>query len=171
MHRGHHHHHHHDHDFAHGEAPAHPGHNGPAKDAVQWQTPHAHEHHHPEPKAPEPDFDLIEAAFADAFPQAPDPTSFLRMAGVPFVGRDGTGRRLFLLRVETGATTDIGSVTPVLGGGSVRYAPLPSHMTSRRRELAIVYTDGTKTIRLSLGEAKLLKDETLSEAGEAATPS
>jgi len=83
----------------------------------------------------------VEAAFADTFPKAADPTSFLRLAGIPFTGRDGAGRTLNLLRVEFEKATDVGSVTPHLGGGSLAYTPLPAKMVSRRRRLAFVYQD------------------------------
>jgi hypothetical protein len=60
-----------------------PGHN--ARPAQQWQTPHLpHSHDHPEDDGEEPDLDLVEAAFVEGFERAPDPTSFIRRAGVPF---------------------------------------------------------------------------------------
>ena len=84
MHDDHHHHEHGHHDHG-------PGHNHPPRQAVQWQTPHR-----PagamalSPEQPEPDFDLVEAAFAEGFATASDPTSFLRLAGVPFEGTDAS---------------------------------------------------------------------------------
>ncbi len=179
MHRGHRHfhphgEHHHDHDHGHDHGHGHghghaPGHNHPGRPVAQWQTPHAPEGSAAPETAPEPDFDLVEAAFADAFPKAPDATSFLRLAGIPFVGRRGDGARLFLLRVETEEAVDVGSVTPSLGGRSVRYAPLPEKLVSRRRHLRFLYTDGRAVVPLTLGEARGLADETLrEEGGEAA---
>lgn len=145
----------------HHDAPGH-GHNHVPRRPVQWQTPHkAHHEHPPEPTAGEPDFDLVEAAFVESFATASDPTSFLRLAGVPFVGTDGSGRRLSLLRVEIDQTTDLGALTPHLGGGSFRYDPLPAKLVSRRRRLRLVYHDGEGLRALSLAEAKALTAEAL----------
>ncbi len=110
----------------------------------------------PEAAPREPDLDLVETAFVDAFPRAPDPTSFLRLAGVPFVGESSEGKRLSLLRVEVSQTTDIGALTPHLGGTGHRYDPLPAKMTSQRQKLALVYFDGTAAVSLSLAEARAL---------------
>jgi hypothetical protein len=63
---------------------------------------------------------------------------------------------LSLLRVEANAATDIGTLTPHLGGASFRYDPLPAAMTSRRKTLAFVYFDGGGLVRLSLADAKAL---------------
>lgn len=150
MHLGHDH-----HDHGHGGF----GHNGDA--ARQWQTPHRPAGIETKDESPrEPDLDLVETAFVDAFPRAPDPTSFLRLAGVPFIGERPDGTELSLLRVEVNHTTDIGTVTPHLGGGSHRYDPLPGKMTSQRRTLALVYFDGLGLRPLSLAEAKALKNLT-----------
>lgn len=135
-----------------------PGHNHP-KTAVQWQVRHETHHHDDTPPA-ERDLDLVESSFVEGFERATDPTSFLRLAGIPFVGEDGQGRRLHLLRVEMESLTDIGAVSPLLGGNRVRYDPLPSRLVSRRRELAFVYHDGTAMARLSFAEARRLSDET-----------
>lgn len=141
-------HHHHDHPGV--------GHNGHAP-ARQWQTPHRAPGDPKPSEAPsEPDLDLVETAFLDSFPACPDPTSFLRLAGVPFAGKGKDGTTLHLLRVEMEQVTDIGSITPHLGGGH-RYDPLPAAMTSRRRRLAFVYFDGGGIVRLSLAAAKALQ--------------
>lgn len=131
------------------------GHNhGPAR-AAQWQVPHLpHDHGPPTPDQPEPDFDLVEAAFAEGFATTSDPTSFLRLAGVPFEAADAAGTRLCLLRVELEQMADMGTVTPHLGGGSFRYDPLPAKLVSRRRRLRLVYHDGKGLRRLTLGEAR-----------------
>ena len=145
-------HHHHEHGNDHGGI-GHNGH-GPAR---QWQTPHLPAGHPtPAPEQPEPDLDLVETAFLDAFPSAPDPTSFLRLAGVPFTGRGKDGVVLSLLRVEADQATDVGTLTPHLGGGGFRYDPLPAAMTSRRKSLTFVYFDGGGLVRLTLAEAKAL---------------
>jgi hypothetical protein len=126
---------------------------------VQWQVPHRRAGEEPGAAHPEMrDLDLVEASFVEGFGRCSDPTSFLRLAGVPFMGVDAARRQLHLLRVELGELTDIGSVVPLLGGQGVRYAPLPGRMTSRRRHLAFVYHDGSQTVRLDFGQARALKD-------------
>jgi len=103
--------------------------------------------------APEPDLDKVEKAFVDGFLAAADPTSFLRLAHVPFeMVRDATTLRL--LRVEIDALTDVGSLTPHLGGGSFRYDPLPSNFVSQRRRLRFVFFDGTGLLALSYAEIR-----------------
>lgn len=173
MHRGHDHHHDHGagghahshgHTHAHAESHAHahsPGHNhghGPRRTA-QWQKPHL-----PEPPEPddhvhvEPDLDLVEKAFVESFASASDPTSFLRLARIPFDAVTAEGVRVSLLRVETSETTDVGAVMPHLGGGTFRYDPLPAAMTSRRKTLRFVYFDGRATLPLTLGEVRTLAE-------------
>jgi len=153
MHGGHDHDHHH-----HGNGAS--GHNhGVPPRAAQWQTPHlpgghAHDdshHHH------EPDLDLVEKAFVESFSTASDPTSFLRVARIPFEATEASGRRLVLLRVETDGVTDVGSITPQLGGGAMRYDPLPARMVSQRRRLRFVYFDGASPRALSLAEVRELE--------------
>lgn len=152
MHRGHYHSHdHHDHGHDDNESPG-PGHNAPRR-AVQWQTPHDPRASQPMAKPLEPDFDLIEAAFVDGFGRADDPTSFLRLARVPFAGKTADGETLNLLRVEIEDAVDVGSITPHLGGGSMSYKPLPAKMASRRRRLAFIYFDGQGARRLTFAEA------------------
>jgi hypothetical protein len=146
MHEGHDHHHH---GFGHN------GHRVP----TQWQTPHLPDAAPVPEAAPEPDLDLIEKSFLDAFPKIADATSFLRLAGVPFVGLTGDGRTLSLLRVEAQLVTDIGALSPGLGGGH-RYDPLPAAMVSKRETLGFVYYDGSNLERLTLAEARALTDAT-----------
>lgn len=135
------------------------GHNAPSADAAQWQTPHLPDGGpQAEPLSDEQqDLDLVEKAFAQAFVAASDPTSFLRLAGVPFRGTRADGKTLSLLRVEHAMTTDIGSLTPNLGGGSFQYDPLPERMVSRRDALAFVYYDGEQLQHLALAEARALE--------------
>ncbi len=155
MHRGHD---HHDHGGA-GAIHFGPGHNharSPQR-VVQWQRPHLDQAHGDEAHAdahPEPDLDLVETAFVEAFASASDPTSFLRLAQVPFEGTAPDGARLALLRVEVDAVTDVGSVMPHLGGESFRYDPLPARMVARRRRLRFVYGDGRTTRALSFAEVR-----------------
>ncbi|MAI48106.1 MAG: hypothetical protein CBC34_019210 [Hyphomicrobiaceae bacterium TMED74] len=114
---------------------------------------HAHEAH---ANNEHQDLDLVEKAFVQAFAGASDPTSFLRLAGVVFEGTNSDGERLTLLRVEQSQSTDIGSVTPHLGGESYRYDPMPAKLISRRDHLGFVYFDGVQVVTLGLQEAKAL---------------
>ena len=136
-----------------------PGHNralGPER-VAQWQRPHlaadpaaeAHDDAHAEP-----DLDLVETAFVEGFAGAPDPTSFLRLAQVPFEAVATDGARLALLRVEVDAVTDVGSLMPHLGGASFRYDPLPAALVARRRRLRFVYGDGRGLRALSFAEVR-----------------
>ena len=162
MHRGHDHGHPHGdsghrHD-AHGHTPG-PGHNHPhPPKTAQWQTPHLSHAHTPEPAAGEPDLDLVEAAFVEGFTTATDPTSFLRVARVPFEAKTADGSKLALLRVEVEAMTDVGTITPHLGGGTFRYDPLPGKIASRRRKLKFVYFDGSAARALTLGDVRELTE-------------
>ena len=61
----------------------------------------------------------METAFLDAFPRAPDPTNFLRTAGIPFTATNAAGNTLRLLRVEANQTTDVGTLTPHLGAAAI----------------------------------------------------
>lgn len=160
-HHGHHHHGHHHHGHGHGHDHGHghgrPGHNG-GRGPLQWQTPHLPPGHEPAPSPAVRDLDLVEKAFVDGFAGAPDVPSFLRLAGIAFVGVDGRNRRLHLLRVEVQDCADVGSITPLLGGDGVRYDPLPEKLSSRRKSLAFVYHDGNGLVRLGFGEARALVD-------------
>jgi hypothetical protein len=63
------------------------------------------------------------------------------------------GIRLQLLRVEIDALTDVGSLTPHLGGETFRYDPLPTGLISQRRRLRFVYFDGRGLRALSFADA------------------
>jgi hypothetical protein len=159
MHRGDDHQHH---DFGGGASATHfgPGHNHAhgAPRVAQWQRPHlddAQAHAH-DVGGVEPDLDLVETAFVEAFAHAPDPTSFLRLAQVPFEATAADGARLALLRVEVDAVTDVGSVMPHLGGESFRYDPLPATLVARRRGLRFVYGDGRGLRTLSFADVRTL---------------
>jgi hypothetical protein len=153
-HHSHSHHHSHDHDHHHDHAPHGPGHNMPhsSRAAAQWQTPHRPDSAAATP-AVEPDLDKVEKAFVDGFLAATDPTSFLRLARVPFE-MTANGTTLRLLRVEIDALTDVGSLTPHLGGGSFRYDPLPANFISQRRRLRFVYFDGENLRGMSYAEPR-----------------
>jgi hypothetical protein len=136
--------------------PAQPGHNG-ARDPVQWQTPHLPAGHAGEPITPnERDLDLVEASFVEGFARSSDATSFLRLAGIPFVGIAAHGQQLHLLRVEIKDVADVGSAVPLLGGEGMRYDPLPEKLVSRRRHLSFVYHDGGQVVLLAFAEARAL---------------
>jgi hypothetical protein len=137
-----------------------PGHNRAtaAKPVAQWQTPHRPSGPAPEPPSGgEPDLDLVEAAFTEAFAAAGDPTSFLRLAAVPFEAVAADGKRLALLRVEIDDVADVGAITPHLGGSTFRYDPLPARMVSKRRRLRFIYFDGEALRPLTLDEARRLR--------------
>jgi hypothetical protein len=153
MHRG------HDHDHDSGGGASQPaiagvGHNQVnAPRLAQWQVLHGD----PKTGGIEPcgtvtDLDLVEAAFVEGFLAASDPTSFLRLARVPFRATALDGATLSLLRVEVDSIADVGTVTPHLGGDTFRYDPLPARMVSRRRRLRFIYFDGTRLRPLGLAE-------------------
>jgi hypothetical protein len=162
MHRGHDHH-HPDHGDGSGAvrliARPGPGHNHGPQRVAQWQRPHlddSHQHGAGDDVQPEADLDLVETAFVEGFATAPDPTSFLRLAQVPFEAVAADGAQIALLRVEVDAVTDVGSVMPHLGGESFRYDPLPATLVARRRRLRFVYGDGRGVRTLSFAEVRVL---------------
>ena len=138
----------HDHDHDHGDGGAGHNHRGRDGKVVQWQTPHKPHR--------EADLDLVEMAFVEGFARASDPASFLRLAHIPFEARGAAGTRLALLRVETDAVTDVGALMPHLGGGTMRYDPLPARMVTHRRRLRFVYFDGSSAVVLTLADVRAL---------------
>jgi hypothetical protein len=130
-------------------------HNAP-RTTAQWQTPHLPAGETHQAAEPEHDLDLVEASFVEGFARCTDPTSFLRLAGVPFTGTDGSGRQLHLLRVEIEDVTDVGSAVPLLGGEGLRYDPLPARLVSHRRQLWFAYHDGSQIVRLDFAAARAL---------------
>ncbi|MDJ0683511.1 MAG: hypothetical protein QNJ84_02305 [Alphaproteobacteria bacterium] len=136
------------------------GHNSAAGRPTQWQTPHLpHDHEGETTTDPrEPDLDLVESAFVEAFGSATDPTSFLRLSKIPFVTERG-GTKLELLRVQVESTADVASVTPWMGGGH-RVAPLPAALVSRRGRLRFVYLASDQRLELSLADVRDLPDLT-----------
>jgi hypothetical protein len=162
MHRGHDHDHHH-HNGSGGSSGHHAlpaaGHNHVHRPAgvAQWQTPHLGEGQQAaEQQQGEPDLDQVEAAFVEGFAAAADPTSFLRLANVPFETTAVDGTKLVLLRVETDLVTDVGSIMPHLGGATFRYDPLPAAMVTRRRRLRFIYRDEGGVRALSFAEVRAL---------------
>ncbi|MBO0903979.1 hypothetical protein J1C47_10020 [Jiella sp. MQZ13P-4] len=113
--------------------------------------PEDDDHHHHEA-----DLDLVEKAFVEGFQSAPDPTSFLRLAGIPFEARLSDGTELRLLRVSQERRVDMGSLTPHLGGRTFRYDPLPAQMVSKRDHLVFVYFDGESTRQYAFEDARAL---------------
>lgn len=138
-----------------------PGHNhapGPQR-VAQWQRPHLDDGQargNQDETDIEPDLDLVETAFVEGFAGASDPTSFLRVAQVPFEAVAADGARLALLRVEVDAVTDVGSVMPHLGGATFRYDPLPAALVVRRRRLRFVFGDGRGVRTLSFAQVRAL---------------
>ncbi len=124
--------------------------------AAQWQTPHLPHDHKADDEHHEPDLDLVEMAFVEGFAAAKDPASFLRLARIPFKAIDAEGRALVLLRVESEAVADVGALMPHIGGGSLRYDPLPARMVTHRRKLRFVYFDGVHPRVLTLAETRNL---------------
>jgi hypothetical protein len=153
MHQGH----DHDHHFHGNGASAGHNHVQPIRGTVQWETPHLPHDHHLDNKSHELDLDLVEMAFVEGFATAKDPASFLRLARVPFDTIDAAGTKLVLLRVESDAVTDVGALMPQLGGGALRYDPLPARMLTHRRRLRFVYFDGNAPRVLTLGEVRELE--------------
>lgn len=137
-----------------------PGHNRPraTQQPAQWQLRHADNGpaEGDGQRDGETDLDLVAAAFVEGFLAASDPTSFLRLAKVPFQASDADGAQLSLLRVEIDTIADVGSITPHLGGTSFRYDPLPIRMVSRRKRIRLVYFDGQGLRPFDLAEAMKL---------------
>ena len=156
---GHHHDHDHHHDHHHAHEPhAWSGHNHaqPPRSVAQWQTPHL-AHGGQAPSTHETDLDKVECAFVESFFTATDQASFLRLARIPFVAILGDGTRMQLLRVEIDALTDVGSLTPHLGGEGFRYDPLPAGLISQRRRLRFVYFDGGGLRQMTFAEARAIE--------------
>ncbi len=149
---------HFEHDHGGGSAAVvHHHHNRPVPGRpAQWQTPHRDGAQEVPAQQAEPDLDLVEAAFVEGFASASDPTSFLRLAHIPFEAVAGDGVKLALLRVEVDAVTDVGALTPHLGGETMRFDPLPACMVSRRKRLRFVYFDGGKLRALGLAQVRVL---------------
>jgi hypothetical protein len=127
--------------------------------AIQWQRPHLAAETNVTELAThtEADLDLVENAFSEGFANTSDPTSFLRLAQVPFDAVGADGKRLVLLRVEADAVADVGAITPHFGGDTFRYDPLPAAMVSRRRRLRFIYFDGQAPRALKLEDVRQLR--------------
>jgi len=134
-----------------------PGHNHNARVTAQWQAPQSAPAAPPEHEA---DFDLVEAAFCRAAATADDATSLLRLAGIPFVGMDTKGATLRLLAYRIEEETEVGAVSPGFGAGDVVYHPVPGSRVKSLRRLVFAYHAADGIRRLSLAEARALKDAT-----------
>jgi len=164
MHRGHDHDHHHHHHNGNGGSPGRhawpaAGHNHVHRptSVAQWQTPHLGEGQQAaSQEQSESDLDQVEVAFVEGFSVAADPTSFLRLANVPFETIAADGANLVLLRVESDLVTDVGSIMPHLGGATFRYDPLPAALVTRRRRLRFIYRDEGGVRALSFAEVRAL---------------
>jgi hypothetical protein len=77
---------------------------------------------------------------------------------VPFAATAADGIRLVLLRIETEAVTDVGSITPHLGGESSRYDALPAALVTRRRSASSTEVP-TASAGLSFAEVRSLIPE------------
>ena len=165
MHGSHEHDHSHDHpnggDGAFDAAPAGIGHNHasePAAGAVaDAAPPRCAGGRRGRSRVAEPDLDLVEAAFVEGFWPPAMRRASCGWRGFRSRGRRPTGARLVLLRVEIDSVTDVGSITPHLGGATFRYDPLPARMVSHRKRLRFVYFDGQKPRMLDLAEATGLR--------------
>jgi hypothetical protein len=106
----------------------------------------------------EPDFDLVEAAFCEAVATASDPTSLLRLAGVPFVADLGGGKRMRLLSFSVANETEVGAIAPGFEAADPVYHPLPESRIRSLRRLRFTYhtVEGVKDF--SLAEVRGLPD-------------
>jgi hypothetical protein len=146
----------HDHPHAHDHPHEHgPGHNRPAPHATQWQNPLSRAG---APTAEEPDFDLVEEAFCEAAQNASDPTSFLRLAGVPFVADLGGGKRMRLLSYSIANETEVGAVAPGFEAAEPVYHPLPASRVRKLRRLRFTYHTAEGVKEFSLSEVRNLPD-------------
>lgn len=140
-----------------------PGHNHARKShgVAQWQAPHLAPSRQADrsDEQGEADLDQVEATFAEGFATASDPTSFLRLANVPFEATASDGTKLVLLRVEIEWVTDVGSLMPHLGGATFRYDPLPAALVTRRRRLRFVYRGGSGIRALNFADVRALAGE------------
>jgi hypothetical protein len=123
---------------------------------LQWQKPHLPPDYKADEKHHEADLDLVEMAFVEGFAAAKDPASFLRLARIPLEATNAHGHKLVLLRVESEAVADVGALMPHVGGGSLRYDPLPARMVTHRRKLRFVYFDEVRPQVLTLAETRNL---------------
>jgi len=148
----------HDHPHRHAETrpevPG-PGHNGARRQPAAWQMPSTASG---AATPAEPDFDLVEKSFCELALVASDATSFLRLAGVPFVTRRGDGPVLRLLSYRIEHEAEVGAIAPGLDAADPVYHPLPGARVNRRQRLWFVYHSVEGLKELSLAEARGLPE-------------
>lgn len=137
----------------HGHHP-HRGHNGAPRTPVSFEMPRAAQG---EPAAgEEADFDLVEASFIDAADGHPDPTSLLRLAGVPFTAILDDGRTAHLLGYASETMVEVGAVAPGFDGRSATYHPVPAARVRSRRMLRFHYWTAQGEVAVTLAAARRL---------------
>jgi hypothetical protein len=132
--------HEHDEHSAHREAVApagRPGHNAGFPTASQWQDPKTDETQQARPA--DRDLDLVEQEFYRSALTSTDPTSLLRLAGVPFVVDIGDGKLMRLLSISVSDEIEVGAISPGYGGSDVVYHPVPASRVTHSRNLRFVY--------------------------------
>jgi len=132
-----------------------PGHNGARRQPAAWQAPSSSSG---ASTPAEPDFDLVEKSFCELALVASDATSFLRLAGVPFVTRRGDEPVLRLLSYRIEHEAEVGAIAPGLGAADPVYHPLPGARVNRRQRLWFVYHSVEGVTELSLAEARGLPE-------------
>ena len=140
MHQGHDHDHHH-----HGNGAAGAGHNHaqPTSGTVQWQTPHLpHDHEHDARSCASRISIWWKWLLSKALRQPRTRRASCGWRGFRSRRPTRAGNKLVMLRVESDAVTDVGALMPQLGGGAMRYDPLPARMVTHRRRLRFIYFDG-----------------------------
>jgi hypothetical protein len=137
------------------EAPG-PGHNTGPRTASQWQDPKAEEGLQSRPA--EHDLDLVEQEFYRSALTSADPTSLLRLAGVPFVADIGGGKLMRLLSISVSDEIEVGAMSPAYGGTDVVYHPVPASRVKHSRNLRFVYHTPNGIRAFSYAEIRDLPD-------------
>lgn len=149
----------HDHpSHEHHHAPTSHGHNRAPKGYAAWELPRDDASGSANDSTEsEPDFDLVEKSFVDGAHNHPDPTSFLRLASVPFHARLADGNEGYLLGYVIEDVVEVGSVMPTIGDGPANYNVVPASRVAKRRHLYFQYWTKKGEVRLSLAQARGLK--------------
>ncbi len=149
----------HDHP-THGHPHPHPplGHNRQIRQVASWELPRTSDAPSPDIGGPvtvaDPDFDLVEASFIEAARDHSDPTSFLRLVGVPFRAKLPDERDCYLLGYLIEDVVEVGAISPGFGGSPATYNVVPARRTRSRRHLRFQYWTVQGEVRLSLAEAR-----------------
>ncbi|MBO6755630.1 MAG: hypothetical protein JJ902_04850 [Roseibium sp.] len=132
---GHHHHHHHDHE--HGPHDHGPGHNHRHAD-------HLHSHVHAGSRSGAADeLRTLATSFIDGFRSAPDKTSYLRLAGIPFHREGEDGLIQHLVDAQIVSNWQIGTASPAFASRELVYMPFPGEMVKDRETMTFVYVSLT----------------------------